>query len=401
MLILLLAGCGFKGGRPGDGDGSMNGSDGGAGDDLAMCVGCDDGGGGGNPDFSGGGGDGGIGGCALPELFVLVNSSNGATSMAGRVLQYTIHSDGTTTKCGNDLTANGTLNSQVSTIGWIAPHVIGGDATGNLFALDPVADSYRWTYQPPCCAGDGPVCNLFPIKRSDGKTQIGMGWGCAGTGSPDLTGIDVFDNANGKKIEGWKFNDAASPILLGLSVLAMTTSPFDPTHIFYATENGATNPGAAMDIPLPVDGGMVQATQYQGPLPTGLDWVIRAIPSSNGGGRRTAWVAHGFSPAQDELYFVNDTGGGPQLTGPLHCNNLGTGTGMVNCATPQVFNDVMPDPSNATKLFATCESNGSNGMPNASTGLVVRIDSANTCELIVDGSKLPLQSYPATFALAQ
>lgn len=397
LLVVLLAGCGFHTSECHDG-GSGGGGDGGGGD-LGVS---NDGDGGtdssdlGGSDLSSGGG-GRVGTCPTPALFVLVQSNNGATQTGGRILQLTIHSDGSVAKCGNDLTANGTLPSQVTAIGWIPPNLVGGVGTnGKLIALDPTTDNYHWSYTPPCCAGDGPICSVFPIRRSDGKTQVAAAWGCGGTGAPDLTGIDVFDNAKGTLIEGWKLNDSTSPILLGLSVLAMTQSPLDPTHLFYSTESSASKPGAAIDIPLPVDGGTVQGTVYQNMLPTnGLNWIIHAIPSSNGGGMRTAWVQHGFSPSQDELYFVNDTGGGPQLTGPLHCKNLGTAAGQVNCASPMVFNDVMPDPSNGTKLFATCTGAASN------TGHVVRIDSSSMCELIVDGSKLAVQTYPAAFALAQ
>lgn len=113
----------------------------------------------------------------------------------------------------------------------------------------------------------------------------------------------------------------------------------------------------------------------------------RSIASSSGG-KRTAWVQHAFSPNADQLYFVNDTGSGPQLTGPLHCTNAGNPCGSV-------FLDVMPDPTDATKLFAVCQGTASN------SGHVVRLDQSGACELIVDGAKLPALSYAAQLALAQ
>jgi hypothetical protein len=102
---------------------------------------------------------------------------------------------------------------------------------------------------------------------------------------------------------------------------------------------------------------------------------------------RTAWVDSATDNSPDSAYYVNDTGSGPQLAGPLSC-------GAPVCGFPLRLTDVVPDPTDSKHVIGICQ-----GMSTSTVAYVVRFDATGACDVLFDGSTLPSLVFPVRVAL--
>ncbi|HEX6836078.1 MAG TPA: hypothetical protein VF334_05865 [Polyangia bacterium] len=388
LLVSLLstACCGFShvsnDGGGGGGDVDMAGGDVG---DMAGGGGTGGGGGGGTGGSGGGGGtascaNGGCG-CGAPVLLVAVESSNGATGNDGRVLQLAVPATGLATACGPQLTAANSLSKTPTAVGWAPPDgVLYGSSESVLF-LDGIHDQIRATYRPTQF-GDIPRA-LFMLSRTGASDVIAVGYDT--NGYNDINVLAIADPKDGSQLKWWDVTSSMSPILLGSSVPAMARDPFDPTKIAFVQNGGATA-HPVMETTLPWDGMTVLPTTWYATRPPGNEPTT--LNTLDGAVKRAAWAqTTTSSTTADVVYEIDDDGTGPQLFGPLTC------TVDTLCKQPFKASDAAPDPSQAHRVLATCDTATSNQRN------VVRIDSSG-CTLIVDGSKLPPLTYPEALAVA-
>jgi hypothetical protein len=319
--------------------------------------------------------------CGQPVLLMAVESVNGATGNDGRILQFGL--GGTQPqKCGKDLQVGKTLDKSPRVIAWFPPDGIlyGGETT--LYLIDAVKDLYRFNFKTQ--RSDYPIA-AFPLEK-DGGFVVGGGFDTNGFGEVSL--LHIIDPKNGVSLYNWDVTDAVnSPIYLGSSITAMTQSPVDPTHIFYVKT--ITNDAPAMDVAVPYDGAMVKPTVYWQQRPNGNYLQTMSVTHGPGNLRRIVWLQpSNNSSVADAIYYANDDGTGPTMTGPLSCSHP-------MCKVPFKAHDAAPDPTAANRVFATCDS------PTSNLGHVVRIDDSGTCDLIYDGSQLPMLVYPSRLAIAE
>ncbi len=336
-----------------------------------------------------GGGDMAAGGCSTcncgqAALLVAIESDNGATTNAGKVLQLGLGTGGTPTTC-KTLTANKTLPDDPTAIGWFPPDgVIFGSESG-IILVDAVKDLQRWTYTVP---GSYPPRSVFALQKDPGFV-VGVGFDTQGF--DDITQLHILDSKIGMKLFSWDITDANnSPIYLGTEVPVMVQSPLDPTHLMFVSNGfSAATDFPAGDVAVPYDGGAVTPTTYWSMRPTGpYLTTINVVRNAVGGLKRVAWLQHNITGTADGVYYINDDGTGPVFTGPLTCN-------LQQCAVPFKAVDAVPDPTAANRVITTCSSTTSN------LSHVVRIDDSQTCTLLVDGTTLPTQNYPVALSIAE
>jgi hypothetical protein len=316
--------------------------------------------------------------CGQPALLIAIQSVNGALATDGRILQFALGNPRTRCK---DLTVGKTLDKSPRAFSWYPPDSIlyGGETT--LYLIDAVKDLYRWNYKTP--RSDYPR-SAFPLIK-DGAQVVGAGFDT--TNFSEIQQLYILDPKNGMRLFNWDVTDQAGPIVLGGGIPEMTQSPLDPTHVFYLKT--IINDAPAADVAVPYDDVMVKPTVYWAQKPTGAYLsTIESVKDAPGGLTRTVWLQHSSSSTQgDAVYYVNDDGTGPALTGPLSCNNPA-------CKSPFKANDAAPDPTSTNAVFATCES------PMSNQGHVVRIDDNGVCDLILDGTTLATLTYPSRLAIA-
>jgi hypothetical protein len=322
--------------------------------------------------------------CGTPALLVAVESSNGATSNDGRVLQIPLGTSTAPSAC-RDLTAGKTLPKSPTALGWLQPRYAIWGAPESVTLIDSVKDLVKWNYQDP---QHNPPLSVFPLERGTGGPVVAIGYDSQGFNTINL--LNILDIKSGNKLFGWDVTDAQnSPIYLGSEVPSMAQSPIDPTHIFFV-DNGS-NPYPASDIPVPYDGKPVKATVYWMNRPNGNYLkTINTVRTSNGGGHRTVWLQYTNSTTiNDAVFYTNDDGTGPSFTGPLSCSNPA-------CLQPFKSTDAVADPTTANRVIATCQSASDQYVHH-----VVTIDDNGTCNILYDGTALPMMTYPVALAIAE
>jgi hypothetical protein len=362
FFALWLVGCGF---HPASDDGSA----GQAGDDLAMS-------GHGSSDMSvgddlsiGSGGDGGgVGACTTPTVLVLLRNAN-QSSIGGQVFQMSLASS-PPQRCGT--TIKNTIVDLPFAVAWIPPDAIAVGADSSIYMIDAVADTYRWNQTT------ARVRDIFPIQSPQGTAVAAATFD---TSYSEIGNVLVLGKANGSQLKNFALN--STPFLLGLGVVGMTQSPLDPSHVF------AIKPSdySAADAPVPFDNQTItKQVYYQNPPPSGVFSSIASVRAT-GGVVRTAWVDSATDNSDDAAFYVNDTGSGPLLNGPLRCN-------ASVCGSPLRLTDVVPDPTSTTSVIGICEASSTSTVAH-----VVRFGATGTCEVLVDGSKLPSLVFPVRVAL--
>jgi hypothetical protein len=319
--------------------------------------------------------------CGQPVLLMAIESVNGGTGNDGRILQFGL--GGTVpVKCGNDLQAGKKLDKSPRSLAWFPPDGIlyGGETT--LYLIDAVKDLFRWNYKTQ--SSDYPIAT-FPLLK-DGALVVGAGFDTSGFDEVKL--LHIINPKNGAMLFGWDVTDQNnSPIVLGGGIPSMAQSPVDPSHVFYLKT--IINDAPAMDVAPPYDGNMVKPTVYWQQRPTGSYLTRMNVTHGPANLRRTVWLQGSNNGSTDDgIYFANDDGTGPTMTGPLICHNP-------MCAVPFKAHDAAPDPTAANRVFATCSGSATN------TGHVVRIDDNGLCEVIFDGNVLPVLTYPSRLTIAE
>ena len=361
-------------GLPADGDMGGGGSGGG-------------GGGGGSGGSGGGGGGGGTSscanggcGCGAPVLIVAVQSVNGATGNDGKVMQLTVPPSGPATACGPTLGAAGALSKSPTAVGWAPPDTVLFGSSESVLALDAVHDQIRTTYRPTQF-GDVPRA-LFMLSRPGASDLIAVGYDT--NGYDEINVLAMVDPKDGSQLKWWDITSSMSPIILGSSVPAMARDPFDATKVAFV-QNGGSTAHPVMETAMPWDGMTVLATTWYATRPPGVEPVT--LNTLDGAVKRAVWAqATTSSSTADVIYEIDDDGTGAQLFGPLTC------TTDTLCKQPFKTSDAAPDPSQAHRVLATCDTMTSNQRN------VVRID-ASGCSLLVDGSKLPTLTFPHALAV--
>lgn len=363
LMAPLLAGCGFH---------SVSSRDGGLpGADLAVgsasdLAGAEMGG-------RGTGDDGGmtVDGCSTPTLLVLLRNAN-QSSIGGQVFQLSLATP-TPQRCGTTL--KNTIVDLPFAVAWIPPDMVAVGADTATYLIDAVTDQYRWNKTT------GRVRDVFPIQSPYG---IAVGIAQYDTVSySEIRDLLVLDTSQGKQIGDYTLN--SDPFLLGLSVVGMTQSPFEPSHAF------AIKPidYQAADAPVPFDNQPIQKQIYYQQAPPSGSFTSISSVRAVGDVIRTAWVEHddGNSNAADAAYFVNDAGSGPQLAGPLRCS-------ASVCGSPLQLTDVVPDPTSTANVIGICQA-----ATTSTVAHVVRFSASGSCEVLFDGSKLPSLVFPVRLAL--
>lgn len=379
VSCLLAACCGFKhvdDGGGGDGGMAMAGDDlagGGGGDDMGGSSGGGDLGGDGGQSMSGCSGCG----CGAPVLAVAVQSVDGSQTNDGRVLQLAL-GPSSATPCGPTLTANHSLNKSPTAIGWVQPDGVLYGSSDAVVLLDSARDLIRWTYRPTQY-GDVPMA-LVRLSHAGGDL-VAVGYDTQGY--DEINVLALVDLKAGMQQKWWDLTSSTSPIYIG-STKSMALDPRDPTRLVYIDDALMPHPVSA--IAPPYDD-MTQlksvwyATDPPGNKPTALNTYAQP-----GGPARAVWLQGTTSTTQDDvIYEIDDDGTGPTLFGPLKCANAA-------CAQPFKASDAAPDPTAIHRVLATCQS------PTANVRRVVRLDDT-TCDVVVDGTKLPPLTYPVALAV--
>lgn len=359
VALSLIAGCGFH----------STSTDGGESDLSASGSDSDFAGGGGALDLSGVDGGTSVDGCATPTLLVLLRNAN-QSAIGGQVFQLSLATS-PPQRCGT--TIKNTIVDLPFAVAWIPPDMIAVGADTSTFLIDAAADQYRWNKTT------SRVRDVFPIQSPQG-TAVGIAQ--YDTSYSEVRDLLVLDTAQGKQIGDFTLN--ADPFLLGLGVVGMAQSPLDPSHVF------ACKPidYQAADAPVPFDNQPITKQIYYPQAPPTGTFISIASVHAPGNMIRTAWVEHDSSNsnAGDAAYYVNDSGSGPQLAGPLRCS-------ASVCGSPLQLADVVPDPTSTTNLIGICEASGTSTVAH-----VVRF-TASSCEVLFDGSTLPSLVFPVRLAL--
>jgi hypothetical protein len=359
---LLVGGCGF---HPAS-------SDGGSDTDMGANGGGGGAGGGGTGGGAGGGGGGGDGGapddCTTPTLLVLLRNAN-QSSIGGQVFQLSLATS-PPQKCG--ITIKNTIVDLPFAVAWIAPSSIAVGMDSSAVLIDAATDQYRWNKTT------GRVADVFPIMSPQG---LAVGVATYDTSFSEIGEVQVFDQPMGKSLGDWTMN--SNPFLLGLSVVGMTQSPLDPTHVF------AIKPidYQAADAPVPFDNQPINKTIYYMQAPPSGGFTSIASVRAVGNVIRTAWVDSSTDSSPDSAYYVNDTGSGPILAGPLSC-------AATVCGTPFRITAVVPDPTDTTHVIGICQAASTSTIAH-----VVRFAATGTCEVLFDGTSLPSLVFPVRVAL--
>jgi hypothetical protein len=316
--------------------------------------------------------------CGQPVLLMAIESVNGGTGNDGRILQFGL-GGAQPQKCGNDLQAGKTLDKSPKSLAWFPPDGILYGGENALYLIDAAKDLYRWNFKTT--RSDTPIA-AFPLSRN-GSFVVGAGFDT--TGFDEVTLLYILDPKNGMQLFMWDVTDQTnSPIFLGSSIPAMTKSPLDAERIFYVKT--IINDAPAMDVAVPYDNMMVKPSPYWQQRPTGN--YLSTMETYAGTVKRIVWVQpSNNSMTADGIYFANDDGTGPTMTGPLMCNNP-------MCAVPFKTHGAAPDPTADNRVFATCMS------PTSNLGHVVRIDDGGNCDVIYDGNNLPMLTYPSLLTIA-
>lgn len=360
LSAVLLGGCGFH---------AVNNGDGGSGNDMAANGGGGGAGGGGTGGGGGGGADGGApDDCTTPTLLVLLRNAN-QSSIGGQVFQLSLATS-PPQKCG--ITIKNTIVDLPFAVAWIPPSSIAVGADTSAYLIDAATDQYRWNKTT------ARVASVFPIMSPQG---LAVGVATLDTSYSEINEVQVFDQPMGKSLGDWMLN--SNPFLLGLSVIAMTQSPLDPTHVF------AIKPidYQAADVPVPFDNQPVSKTVYYMQAPPSGSFTSLASVRAAGNVIRTAWVDSSTDSSPDSAYYINDTGTGPTLAGPLSCN-------ASVCGTPLRLADVVPDPTDATHVIGICQAASTSTIAH-----VVRFAATGNCDVLFDGTTLPSLVFPVRVAL--
>jgi hypothetical protein len=219
------------------------------------------------------------------------------------------------------------------------------------------------------------------LSRTGMSDVIAVGYDT--NGYNDVTALAIADPKDGSQLKWWDVTSSTGPIILGSEVPAMARDPFDPTKIAFVQNGGTPHP--VMETAVPWDGMTVLATTWYATRPPGVSPTT--LNTLDGAVKRAVWAqTTTSSTTADVIYEIDDDGTGPQLFGPLTC------TMDTLCKQPFKTSDATPDPSQAHRVLATCDTMTSNQRN------VVRIDSAG-CSLLVDGSKLPTLTYPEALSV--
>jgi hypothetical protein len=357
---VLVGGCGFH---------SVS-NDGGGGNGGDMAAG--GGGGAGGGGTGGGGGGNGDGGapddCMTPTLLVLLRNAN-QSSIGGQVFQLSLASS-PPQKCG--ITIKNTIVDLPFAVAWIPPSSIAVGADTATYLIDAATDQYKWNKTT------ARVADIFPIQSPQG---LAVGVALFGTSFSEISEVLVLDQPMGKQLGDWTLN--GNPFLLGLGVLGMTQSPLDPAHVF------AMKPidYQAADAPVPFDNQPISKTVYYMQSPASGGFTSIASVRAAGNVIRTAWVDSSTDSSPDSAYYVNDTGTGPTLAGPLSC-------AASVCGTPLRLTAVVPDPTDATHVIGICQAASTSTVAH-----VVRFAATGTCDVLFDGTTLPSLVFPVRVAL--
>jgi hypothetical protein len=243
-----------------------------------------------------------------------------------------------------------------------------------VYLIDADTDQYKWFQNL-----NARVRDVFPLQAPSGPA---VGVAVLDGYYTDISDLLVLDIAHGMQKNDFVLNMSGQPLLLGLSVINLTQSPKDPTHIFAIK---TTDYGAA-DVAVPFDNNPVAPMPYYNKgAPQGGFTTMSAMKSGDGT-IRVVW-AESSAPDNnsDAVYYSNDTGSGPSPNGPLRCD-------VSQCASPLRLEDAVADPTASDSVFAICDGAGT-------ITHVVRLSSSGSCQLIFDGSKLPSLVFPVRLAL--
>jgi hypothetical protein len=317
-------------------------------------------------------------GCGSPALLVSVTNQTSSADEGGRVLQLALDANGVVAPCGPELTLANKLPAAATALGWIAPNGVAYGAREGLFLIDSAEDSRRWLYNTSNL--DVPRA-VFPLDRM-GETVIAVGYDT--NDFVDIRALYVIDPVAGKKLSSWDLTAPGSPIKIG-AVDTIARSAIQPSHIFFSGRFSLSQP-AATDVDVPfAEQDASPIAYWTSSLPGAYSRSIHTLRIGNMS--RTVWLqATDNLTAPNAIYYANDTGSGPSLTGPLSCT-------LPQCATPFRSIFAVADPTASDRVIATCNS------PTSTVGHVVRIDAAGHCTLLVDGSTLPPKTNPSKLAI--
>lgn len=357
---IVVGGCGFH---------AVNSDDGGGSNGDMAAGGGGGAGGGGTGGGAGGGGDGGApDNCTTPTLLVLLRNAN-QSSIGGQVFQLSLASS-PPQRCG--ITIKNTIVDLPFAVAWIPPSSVAVGADSSTYLIDAATDQYRWNKTT------SRVADVFPIMSPQG---LAVGVATFGTGLSEISEVQVFDQPMGKSLGDWTMN--SNPFLLGLGVVGMTQSPLDPTHVF------ASKPidYQAADVRVPFDNQPISKAVYYMQAPPSGGFTSLASVRAAGNVVRTAWVDSSTNSNPDSAYYVNDTGSGPALAGPLRC-------AASVCGAPLRLTDVVPDPTDATHVIGICQAASTSTVAH-----VVRFAATGPCDVLFDGTTLPSLLFPVRVAL--
>jgi hypothetical protein len=336
--------------------------------------------GGGTSSSSGGGASSSSGGadtCATPQLFVLINSNDGAVGNKGAVHRLSIGAAGTT-PC-NVLRLGSGLSNQVLSVGFADGKVLVGSLSG-VTAIDPVGDYQHWFFSTDRLFNFATSVMSMRAPREDGTVinavlvNMVQSWE-----DPRPGDVTILNASNGAEMHRWATRNNDSPFFLNGSPVAVTAHPREDGHLM--TASSATPQLIKRRIPFP--GQTAQSSTYlqtaSMPGPQGMTAV--AV------GNVTRFVVRApFGNNNDVIAQVLDDGTAPVVRSPYVCS--------AHCGAPMDYGDAIADPATADGVFATCLAPGSNSVRH-----VVRIQLGGACQLVLNGNDLASQTYAYRLAV--
>lgn len=298
LLVVFLAGCGFK---------STDGPPLDAGDDQGVS-----GDGSSSVDLAGVdlvGFDGSIDTCPHPLLLSGLETLSG--SGPGGVLRFTITSSGLT-PCST-LTAQGNLPQQPLAVAFVPPDAVAAATRDGLWLVG-VDDVVRWSR--PAAMTIYPV-DVAPIVSMTGDVQVAVGTWRGFTSNPEIDDLEI--DADGSSMP-------TTHQFTG-TVLSMSASPLDPKHLLLLD-----NAASAADY----DPWFNSRTTYVVSQAVQLTTIAGA---SQFGLNRVVWV----DKDNNAVRYVRENNGNPVFLGPIACNQTCT---LVHA---------VPDPTEPGTFLGLCE----------------------------------------------
>ena len=242
--------------------------------------------------------------------------------------------------CGA-LDAAGDLPTLPRTLGFVPPETVVVAAQDGVVAIDARDDSVAWD-----SPGVGMMPrDVFPMEDLDGGPLAAIAW--SNSGFDDIRVVHAHGRDSGRLEHEWQTNGGELPV--GLGVVSMSASPFDPQHVRTLKINGGW---AAADAD------PYTRTLFDDPYHTVSrdGFFLQTISAFHWDGTyRVVWTGErtDVSPRRSEVYTYRSTTVRVDNRVPLG-DTCDEGSDALPYDATCEFVHAVPHPLHDTDLFAIC-----------------------------------------------